>query len=91
MEALPAITQTLKLSSTGSRPEIRPLSFNSEGDLTLFLNQFKNVAEKNGWTPKRGTLHIHSQLTGDTQDSGHGDSYSEIVEDLHARFGVSPK
>ena len=68
MEALPAITQTLKLSSTGSRPEIRPSSFNSEGDLTLFLKQFKNVAEKNWWTPKRGTLHIRSQLTGDAQE-----------------------
>ena len=51
MEALPAIIQALKLSNTGSRPEIRLPSFNGEGDLTLFLKQFENVAEANGWTP----------------------------------------
>ena len=34
------------------------------------------------------TLHLRSQLAGGTQECGHGDSYKEIVEDLHARFGV---
>ena len=35
------------------------------------------------------TLHVCSQLTDDAQGCGHGDSYSKIVEDLNARFGVS--
>ena len=55
MEALLAITQALKLSNTGNRPEIRPPSFNGEGDLKLFIKQFKDVAEANGWTPKQKT------------------------------------
>ena len=91
MEALLAITQALKLSSTNSRTEIRPPSFSGEGDLTLFLKQFEDVADANGWTPKQRTLHIRSQLTGDAQGCGHGDNYCEIVEDLHARFGVSKR
>ena len=37
MEAWLVITQALKLSSTSSRFEIRPPTFNGEGDLTLFL------------------------------------------------------
>ena len=28
---------------------------------------------------------------GDAQGCGHGDSYKEILEDLHARFGVSKR
>ena len=91
IEALLAITQALKLSNTGNRPEIRPPSFNGEGDLKLFIKQFKDVAEANGWTPKQKTLHIRSQLAGDAQGCGHGDNYEEILEDLHARFGVSKR
>ena len=48
MEALLAITQALKLSSTNSRTEIRPPSFSGEGDLTLFLKQFEDVADGGG-------------------------------------------
>ena len=74
MEALLAITQALKLSNTGNRPEIRPPSFNGEGDLKLFIKQFEDVAEANGWTPKKRTLHIRNQLAGDARGCGHGDS-----------------
>ena len=91
IEALLAITQVLKLSNTKNRPEIRPPRFNGEGDLKLFIKQFEDVAEANGGTPKQKTLHIRSQLTGDAQGCGHGDSYDEILEDLHARFGVSKR
>ena len=91
MKALLAITQALKLSNTSNRTEIRPPSFSGEGDLTLFLKQFEGVADANGWTPKQHPLHIRSQLTGDAQGCGHGDSYCEIVDDLHARFGVSKR
>ena len=91
MEALLAITQAFKLSNTGNPTEIQLPSFSFEGDLTLFLKQFEDVADANGWTPKQRTLHIRSQLTGEAQGCGHGDSYCEIVEDLHARFGVSKR
>ena len=36
MEALLAVTQALKLSNPAPRSEIRPPTFNGEGDLTLF-------------------------------------------------------
>ena len=52
MEALLAITQALKWFNTGNRQEIRPPSFNGEGDLKLFIKQFEDVAEANGWTPR---------------------------------------
>lgn len=83
-EALLAITQALKLSNTGSRTEIRLPSFNGERDLTLF----EDVVDASDWSAKQRTLHICSQLTSDAQGCGHGDSYQEITEDLHARFRV---
>ena len=61
MEALLAITQALKLTGTGPRTEIRPPSFNGEGDLSLFLKQFDDVADANQWTLVQRTLHLRSQ------------------------------
>ena len=55
MKAMLAITQALKLSSTGNRAEIRPPSFRGEGDLTLFFKQSKDAAGANGWTLKQRT------------------------------------
>ena len=78
MEALLAITQALKLSSSAPRSEIRPPTFNGEGDLTLFLKQFEDVADANGWMRVQRTLHLRSQLAGEAQGCGHGDSYQEI-------------
>ena len=91
MEALLAITQALKLFNTRNRPEIGPPSFSGERDLKLFIKQFEDVAEANGWTPKQRALHIRSQMEGDAQGCGHGNSYEEILENLHARFGVSTR
>ena len=56
MEALLAITQALKLSNTSSQSEIRPPTFNGEGNLTLFLKQFEDEADANGWTRVQRTL-----------------------------------
>ena len=89
IKALLAITQALKVSGAGLRSEIRPPSFNGEGDLTLFLKRFDDVADVNGWTMVQRTLHLRSQLPGDAQGCGHGNSYLEIVKDIYARFGVS--
>ena len=91
LEALLALTQALKLTHTGARTEVRPPSFNGEGDLTLFLKQFDDVADANQWTLVQRTLHLRSQLSGDAQACGHGDNYQEIIEDLHARFGVTKR
>ena len=74
MEDLLAITQALKLTNTGPRTEIRPPSFNGEGDLSLFLKQFDDVADANQWMLVQRTLHLRSRLTGDAQGCGHGDS-----------------
>ena len=39
-----------KKASVGPKIEIRPPSFDSEGDLSLFLRQFNNAAKASGWT-----------------------------------------
>ena len=49
------------------------------------------MADANGWTLVQRTLHLRSQLAGNAQGCGHEDSYQKIVEDLHARFGVSKR
>ena len=86
VENLAALTQALQLAQ---RPSFKPPSFNGEEDVGLFLKQFGDVADANRWSPLERTLHLRSQLTGDAQSCGQGESYGEIVEDLQARYGLT--
>ena len=43
----------------------------------------------NNLTLVQRTLHLRSQLTGDAQGCGHGDSYQKIVEDLKIKTSQS--
>ena len=75
IEALIAVTHALSLSNSTPRSEIRPPTFNGEGNLTLFLKQFEDVADANGWTRVQQIMHLRSQLAGEAQGCGHGDYY----------------
>ena len=86
VEQLAALTQALQLAG---RPSFKPPTFSGEEDIELFLRQFADVADANRWTPLERTLHIRSQLSGDAQSCGQGESYQEIVEDLRARYGLT--
>ena len=86
IENLAALTQALQLAG---RPSFKPPTFNGEEDVGLFLKQFGDVADANRWSPLERTLHLRSQLTGDAQSCGQGESYEEIVEDLQARYGLT--
>ena len=89
MEAQLALTQALEPTNPGLRTEIRPPNLNGEGDLSLFLKQFDDEADANNLTLVQRTLHLRSQLTGDAQGCGHGDSYQKIVEDLKIKTSQS--
>ena len=86
LDQLTALTQALQLAG---RPSFKPPSFSGEEDIELFLKQFGDVADANRWTPLERTLHIRSQLQGDAQSCGQGESYQEIVDDLKARYGLT--
>ena len=86
LDQLAALTQALQLAG---RPSFKPPSFSGDSDVGLFLKQFEDVADANRWTPLERTLHIRSQLQGDAQSCGQGESYQEIVDDLQARYGLT--
>ena len=86
VDQITALTQALQLAR---QPSFKPPSFSGEGDVGLFLKQFRDVADANRWTELERTLHLRSQLTGDAQSCGEGESYEEIVEDLQARYGLT--
>ena len=88
VDNLAALTQALQLAH---QPNFKPPSFNGEEDVGLFLKQFGDVADANRWSPLERTLHLRSQLTGDAQSCGQGESYEEIVEDLQARYGLTSR
>ena len=63
----------------------RPPSFDREGNLTLLLQQFGNVATANGWMSIQRTLHFRSQLSNEAQSCGHNNTYNGIIKDREAR------
>ena len=86
LDQLTALTQALQLAG---RPSFKPPTFSGKEDVELFLRQFADVADANRWTPLERTLHLRSQLQGDAQGCGQGETYQDIVEDLQARYGLT--
>ena len=84
-----ALVQALRLLGLPNKELFRPPTFMGEGDVELFVKQFDDVAEANGWTEVQQTLHLRTQLQGAAQNCGRGSSKAEIVGDLRARFGLT--
>lgn len=81
------VTEILKLVSTP--PPIEAPTFNGEGHVELFIRQFRDIAEENGWTEKATLLHLRSSLEGKARVYGRSDTTREIFASLQTRYGVS--
>lgn len=64
-------------------------SFNGEGDVELFIQQFNEIANVSGWTPAVAVLKLRHALQGKAQPCGQGNTRAEIIANLRLRFGMS--
>ena len=73
-------------------PEVfKAPEYNGVGSVEVFIRQFSDVADANGWTMGAAFLHLRRALKDEASDCGAGNDVEEIFEALRARFGISPR
>ena len=72
-----------------ARREVKPPQFDGQGDVELFLSQFRDVAISNQWTPEEYALHLRLSLTDKARDCSRAETREEIEHSLRAQFGLS--
>ena len=68
-----ALVEALKGISGPSRSNFKAPQYQGEGDVDLFITQFRDVALANEWSSQESTLHLRSALTGKAIGCGRGE------------------
>jgi hypothetical protein len=68
---------------------IKAPSYNGEGDVELFVGQFEDVCQANGWSDRQALLHLRSHLSGAAAACGGSQSIRDALDALRARFGMT--
>ena len=79
------------IAGQGKGTNFKPPQFSGEGDIDLFISQYKDVAKANGWSPQEDTLHLRSALTGKAVECGRGGTTEEIFDELKAHYGMTAR
>ena len=85
------LVEALKGIAGQNRRCFKAPQFEGQGDVDLFISQFKDVAEANGWTDQESVLHLRSSLGGRALECGRGKTSEEIFTELCLQFGMSTK
>ena len=72
-----------------ARREVKPPQFDGQGDVELFLSQFRDVAVSNQWTNEEYALHLRLSLIDKARDCSRAETRQEIEHSLRAQFGLS--
>jgi hypothetical protein len=75
------------LAPLNTHESVKPPSYQGEGDVELFLQQFDDVRQANRWSDRQALLHIRAHLSGRAATCGSGQDIAEVVAALKARFG----
>ena len=75
------------------QPEnFKPPEYSGVGSVEVFIRQFLDVAEANGWGERTAVLHLRRALKDEARDCGGiYETMAEIFTALRARFGISPR
>lgn len=59
-------------------------------DVEIFLSQFKNISRVNRWTEEETLLRLQTTLEEEALECGQATEVEEIIDNLRARFGITP-
>jgi hypothetical protein len=66
-------------------------TYDGKGDVELFIRQFVEVTDANGWQTAAALLHLREALKEGARDCGRAQSLMGIFTALRARYGLSPR
>lgn len=68
------------------RSHLKLGKFDGSTRVELFIQQFRDVAELNGWEGQERLLHLRNALTGDAADAVSAENEAELLLSLRTRF-----
>ena len=71
------------------RDRFKPPKFNGTGDVELFIQQFNDVREANGWDAPTALLQLRTCLEQSAADCGRAANVDATIASLRARFGIT--
>jgi len=77
--------------SRGRRDNFRLQKFDGTGDVELYLQQFHENKEANGWTDAGVLLHLKCTLGGAATNCGRGSTLELFCQALQSRFSMSTR
>jgi hypothetical protein len=81
-----------RLANIGpTKAKFKAPKYNGDTDIELFLDQFLDITEANKWSDREAALHLRSSLEGPAATCSLSRDLDDIVLDLRARFGITPK
>lgn len=69
--------------------EFKAPKFDGSDDVELFVTQFQEVADANGWGALSSLLHLREALQEGAKACGRGDSVDSIFTALRAKYGLT--
>jgi hypothetical protein len=92
---LDRLTTAIELLSTRAvqpaAERFKTPAYDGKGDVELFIRQFTEVTDANGWTTAAALLHLREALKEGARDCGRAQSLMGIFTALRARYGLSPR
>lgn len=70
--------------------KLTPPRFDGQGDVHLFIKQFREVAQLSNWDGQVSLVHLRSSLDRAAKDCSRADSVEEVFSRLINMFGLSP-
>lgn len=74
---------------TASKDKFKAPKFAGDTNVELFIRQFSDVGEANGWNERTSLLHLRGSLEKSAVECGSGDSVEEIFTSLRACYGLT--
>ena len=65
-----------------NKKSFKPPQYEGQGDVDLFISQYKDVAKAKGWTDQESVLHLRSSLGSKALECGRGETSEEIFNEL---------
>lgn len=79
------------LGNRGGDAQFKAPKFDGTQDVELFIRQFTDVQNANGWNAHAALLHLRRALESKATDCGDGQDVNHVFTNLRARFGLTAR
>ena len=85
------IRQLVEQLRPAPRREYKAPKYSGVGNVEIYIRQFQDVANANGWGEEATLLHLRGALEEGARDCGAAENTAGIYAALRTRFGLTPR